>query len=65
MLELRRGGAASTRHIAAEVEGLRAFLSDAAAAEQALAVPGLVLDLAWLAHMLDPVRYVEDHQDGK
>ena len=60
MLELRRGGAVSTKHIAAEVENYRAFLSDAATAEQALAVPGLVLDLVWHTHMLDPVRYVEE-----
>ena len=57
MVALRGAGLVSTAHIAAELESYRAFLCDAASVEQALAVPGLVLDLVLFTHMLHPRRY--------
>jgi hypothetical protein len=60
MLELRSAGAASAKHIAAELRSYHTFLSDAASAEHTLHVPGPILDLVWHTHMLDPERYVRE-----
>jgi large subunit ribosomal protein L40e len=60
MVALRGAGLVSTTHITEELESYRAFLCDAASVEQALAVPGLVLDLVWHTHMLHPRRYARE-----